>query len=260
MYAHAVVGVEEIEVQFPLLVAQWKEVARREKMRKTEYMKLLQEKESKEKELGGKELNETESKECRSNALESHLDNNVVPETIIDVNGNIENIESREIMKDSNIGVGTLLNGNENGHVEYEIKGQTQVQEQSEPNDHGVLKSESELPVEPVHVGDPVEKVEVELMTEEAHKKLLAEETRSDSQIEEEKTKETAFVSQPQSVVYDSAKVEKLRDQLLEKTSNFKLTKLERINSKLFDILWRHRLNLDKTGLLRELDDFIAAL
>ncbi|KGK34888.1 hypothetical protein JL09_g5963, partial [Pichia kudriavzevii] len=61
-------------------------------------------------------------------------------------------------------------------------------------------------------------------------------------------------------VVYDSAKVEKLRDQLLEKTSNFKLTKLERINSKLFDILWRHRLNLDKTGLLRELDDFIAAL
>ncbi|ODQ45860.1 hypothetical protein PICMEDRAFT_21054, partial [Pichia membranifaciens NRRL Y-2026] len=45
MYAHAVVGVEEIEVQFPQLVIQWKEVSRREKQRNLEYMKLQKERE-----------------------------------------------------------------------------------------------------------------------------------------------------------------------------------------------------------------------
>ncbi|KAG0686797.1 hypothetical protein C6P40_003352 [Pichia californica] len=274
MYAHAVVGVEEIEVQFPLLLEQWKDVARREKYRNAEALKAYK---AKEVELQNQKLIDS----IKENDAESIVKD---PITTIE-NGTAEILaeEENSILKDTNE---KGVNGNaseivveedntnfEKPTIEKENETQVQVQAQLQPgqvlNDETVI---TDINVEPVVLSEAPAKIELEIETKE-----ILEEEKHDEQVDNDNNNnddvaasavavsaedddDHEFTPEPQNVIVDADKVSLLKTMLLENTLNFKLTKLEKVNSKLCDIVWRSRNSLDKTSLLNELEVFISNL
>lgn len=304
MYAHAVVGVEEIEVQFPQLVAQWKEVSRREKQRNLEYLKLQRKKEI-EKEtnketttklntaVGDGKMGTTKvgpgSEAMTAAAIQ--MDAEVDPSQEVDCNTDSLRIydgvpdsttllkginevaleEERDVLKDTEdvppdtakveaSGLAPEDNqDNPNGATTDQqndllVDTQTQAQAQIQPGQFlkntRLLKDNAEMDIEPVKLAESFEKITVENETKE-----LMENGKTDSPLEED-----LFVPEKQTVIFDSKELKRLQILLLEKTSKYRLTSLERVNSKLCDIVWKHRLTLDKTKLLSELDSFISNL
>ncbi|GAV28541.1 hypothetical protein PMKS-002012 [Pichia membranifaciens] len=294
MYAHAVVGVEEIEVQFPQLVIQWKEVSRREKQRNLEYLKIQREREQ--------ELTKEPNKQ---NLIEPFLNENngerktpeaktiLAAETVaaintsqsIDMNADslkiydgvpnsltvtrsLEEVaqeEENEVLKDAEdtrpeeIRAEDSVTAVDDGSApkqtsKDDAETQTQVQAQLQPdqvlNKGGDVADNLEMEVEPVKLTENTEKLTIENETKE-----LIENGNTDSPL-----KEDVFVPEKQTVIFDPKELERLQGLLLVKTSNFKLTRLEKVNSKLCDIVWKYRLVLDKTELLDELDSFVSNL
>lgn len=264
MYAHAVVGVEEIEVQYPALIAQWRELSVREKQRKNEYIKLQAEKKA------------LENAEVEMNAV-------VNPETVLESEEKIETIEERDVLKDAQ----TLAADGENT-TESAVDVQTQVQTQLLPGEPA--PTQLELPVEPVvvsaakeelnggaelaskerdyHQGEePVKDAsagadastdnDVQVITDVTTTTTTAE-TVADA--EESSEDEDVFVPEKQTVVYDRARVERLRGELVEKTAGFTIFQLERLNSEFCRAVWNHRLELDKGSLLDQLERLIDNL
>ncbi|TID22538.1 hypothetical protein CANINC_003313 [Pichia inconspicua] len=268
MYAHAVVGLEEIEVQFPALVSQWKELGIRERQRKNEYLKLQAEKK----------------------ALEiAEMEKNVVmnPQNVIDGDEKIESIEERTVLRE--------LDTDENA-ASSTIEGQTQVQSQLLPGEP--TSNVLELPVKPVVVTSVNEEAngEIDAVTEQSNmetqsgrqlKNIGTASTTTAIENTESATGESSamiettiepsamigtavepsfsddddkFVPEKQNVIYDRAHVERLRNELVAKTVEFTITRLERLNSQFCRAVWEHRLELDKTALLEHLERLINDL
>jgi SpoVK/Ycf46/Vps4 family AAA+-type ATPase len=272
MYAHAVVGVEEIEVQFPLLVQQWKEVSVREKQRKLEYMALQKEREKeseKEKTKENQTDNEEEKEEEKDEEKEEENENDendagfinpettLISETVVNGSENIEDNEEREVLKDIEQGDNSENAVTDEIPIDEQIQAQSQLlPEQREIN--GNANFQVELEVKPVELSEPVEKVEVE--NQVASEKLANGIQTNEEEPTQSKVNEDEFIPEEQTVYYDGSELDLLQALLLEKTKAFKLTKLERINSKLCSIVWNHRLSLDKTELLAELKEYIQEL
>lgn len=294
MYAHAVVGVEEIEVQFPQLVIQWKEVSRREKQRNLEYMKLQKErelewtKETNTQNLIRPSLNELngELKSLETEAVnEPETNAGVNPSYNIDMNTDsmkifdnisnntsvmkgIEDVaqeEENEVLKDAEnilpdtiraedsetaVDDGSAPEQTSKGNTEVQTQAQAQLQPNQLLDKNGDVADKLEMDVEPVKLTENTEKLTIEDETRE-----LIENEETEAPPEEEE-----FVPEKQTLVFNSEELKRLQNLLLLKTSNFRLTKLEKVNSKLCDIVWRYRLDLDKTELFCELNSFISNL
>ena len=231
MYAHAVVGVEEIEVQFPLLAKEWKEVSKREKQRKIEYLE-------KSREL--KALEDVNAANMTTTPPVAELEGN-------QVNGDVINGDEKIIEEDT-----TDVPAEETDNVE-QVQAQSQIQPGQESNLNGDIKDVNGIRVEPVVLNEPVEKIEVELQVEN-----LKENDEINTDVANvEKEQEEEFVIEPQYNIVNVEKVKELENLLLKKTEGFHVSKLERINSKLCNIVWNHRLSLDKGELISELEKFI---
>ena len=246
MYAHAAVGVEEIEMQFPLLAIQWKEVARREKQRITEYAKIRKNREAEVASTADVEAPETPQSTEAANGEVNGLALDKAEEKILDEETNA-----------------VLDEGNDKPEEDINMDGKIQSQAQLQPGQKldGSGDVDSQIPVEPVTLVEPVEKLEVESRVE-----ALEETTGIESPAEVDGIADKQLMSEPefqielQEVKCDASAIEKLQQLLLQKTERFKLIRLERINSKLCGIAWKHRLSLDKSSLVEELAAYISSL
>ncbi|GMM31668.1 hypothetical protein DAMA08_044130 [Martiniozyma asiatica (nom. inval.)] len=252
MYAHAMVGVEEIETQFPILMKDWKNLRLREKTKIKQFQQQ------------SKNLGEGESVPLGLelapivNDVENHINGSA------DENGN-------------------------NKAKDAQVEVQTQVQAQIQPAQTAI--DSPSIPVEPVVLTEPIEKIHIEKEVEkeierespteqtqqlkasvqtqndatgsstngtgsdpDANHQQLESESESESEIEPE------LDSAIQTIKYDETKLESLKISLVEKVEGKSLSELERINSKLVKIIWDHRLQSDKVQLLSELEEFIRNL
>lgn len=278
MYAHAVVGIEEIEVQFPQLLEQWKEVSRREKQRNLEYLKIQKEKQAEANEEHSTEKecidNEAEGAQQVHDTLTSNGDlalteNGVLTNTVSKGTEEVIGEEESEVLK-TTIDVDTaspnedMINGDAPDKNFIEIgENQTQVQGQLQPGQasNGDGDKDLGIGITPVTLSESAEKLEIEKETSVLLHKEADAKVDKGEQIEVDSTEvEEEFVPEKQVVLVDFGKVEELKKLLLLKTENFKLTKLERTNSKLCDLVWKHRLSLDKSSLLEDLESFISGL
>lgn len=256
MYAHAVVGVEEIEVQFPALAIQWKEVSLREKQRKLEYLKLQKQAEESLK-MQTENRNDIVQSEERIETEEEHK-----------VLATAANPES--ILENSEVG-SQLTNEREHALVEaaQEVETQTQTQAQLQPGQElihpGDVQDSTELNIEPTELTEPAEKIEVENIVDQSNQiqECTDEHVENGGQsknIKMDPEEEGELIFQKQMVTYDIEKMNSLKILLLAKTENFTLMRLEKVNSKLCDLVWKQRLSLDKSELLQQLETYISSL
>lgn len=225
MYAHAIVGVEEIEVQFPLLIEQWKDLSRREKILSRKQKESL-----------------IENTDLLTG--EKNLEDNEVSEKLKD----IDNITKSDDLKEN----------------ESEVKTQTQVQTQAVDKITAIEVSsmidKEQVPIKPFEISNEESeaKLEAEKKVEEesgTQGQLIPVSETNTGKADEEQ--EPEFIPEVQQVIFDENKVNELKQLLIAKTVSFRLSKLEKVNSKLCDKVWTHRLELDKFKLLEDLEAYI---
>ncbi|KAH3667376.1 hypothetical protein OGAPHI_003025 [Ogataea philodendri] len=189
MYANAQVGIEEMEIAFPQLAADWKAARQREKRREAEYLRQLKEKEIAEAEVAAEGQNDA---------------------VVVDVQQQAQ-----------------LMNGGD---------------------DHPVPPEPESVSVEPILPAEQPIKEELQKEVQEEQNEDPAPES-SDEEYER---------PEPQTLVYSPVDLVRVQELLLRRSASMTVDQLVRQNSKMIELIWDERHNLDKTELLRRLEATLA--
>lgn len=225
MLAHASVGVEEIELQFPQLCEQWKDLRRREK--------LLAE--------------EAESQQAAAPIVEENGENGQVQLQLQPTEaGQVVIVKDEVELKPEPVNIGNI--GEPVNIAEPVITEETTVESVANEKEPTPIAEQTTEPVTQ-SATEPAAEPVTEPDAEPPHE---AEEVSSSDEEQYQIPEETVEIDQP--------KLDELVNALVEKTEGKNLMFLERIYSKIMQLIWDHRLQLDKKGLLADLEKLVSRI